>query len=253
MRLFDRTTRRTELTAAGRSFVKKARNVLSELEMSLVGIRDFSRRLTGTITIACVPSAVSFFLPGAIEQYHRQFPGIRVRVIDEASSVVLLAVARGEADFGLTYVGADEPDLEFTPILRDPFVLACLRTHPFASRRSVTWSDFAGRDDYITIAQGSGNRALIDDALAKNGDAPASFCEVRHVPALVSMIEAGLGIGIVPRLALPPGPHPVIVSVPIGEADAGRDLGAIRRKGKVLTVAAQHFWDLVVSDAATPY
>ena len=71
VRLFERTTRKMELTVAGRSFVEKARNVLAELESSLFGMEDLGRRLTGLVTIACVPSAVSFFLPNALKAYHQ--------------------------------------------------------------------------------------------------------------------------------------------------------------------------------------
>ena len=246
VRLFERTTRKMELTVAGRSFVEKARNVLAELESSLFGMEDLGRRLTGLVTIACVPSAVSFFLPNALKAYHQTYPGIRVRLIDETSSVVFLAVARGEADFGLTYIGTQEPDIEFTPILQDPFVLACQRDHPLAGKRSVSWAEIAQYPDYMLLAQGSGNRTLIDNALANAVRQPSWFCEVQHVPALVSMIEVGLGIGIVPKLALPRDRHRSLVSIPVTGPSVVRTLGVIRRKNRPLTVAAQHFFDLLV-------
>jgi DNA-binding transcriptional LysR family regulator len=246
VRLFERTTRKMELTVAGRSFVEKARNVLAELESSLFGMEDLGRRLTGLVTIACVPSAVSFFLPNALKEYHQTYPGIRVRLIDETSSVVFLAVARGEADFGLTYIGTQEPDIEFTPILQDPFVLACQRDHPLAGKRSVSWAEIAQYPDYMLLAQGSGNRTLIDSALANAVRQPSWFCEVQHVPALVSMIEAGLGIGIVPKLALPRDRHRSLVSIPVTGPSVVRTLGVIRRKNRPLPVAAQHFFDLLV-------
>jgi len=237
------------LTVSGRIFVEKARGVLTELEHSLFGMEDLARRLTGLVTIACVPSAVSFFLPAAIEKYHRAYPGIRLRLIDENSSTVFLAVARGEADFGLTYIGTQEPDIEFTPILQDPFVVACLKKHPLANQASVTWSDLAKYPDYMVLAPGSGNRTLIDNALANTIRPPQWFCEVQHVPALVSLIESGLGIGVVPKLALPPDRHRSIVSIPLTEPTIARTIGVIRLKGRPLTVAAQHFCDLLVSPA----
>ncbi|WP_345817010.1 LysR family transcriptional regulator (plasmid) [Paraburkholderia sp. PREW-6R] len=246
IRLFERTTRKMELTVAGRSFLEKARNVLTELESSLFGMEDLGRRLTGLVTIACVPSAVSFFLPGAVKAYHQKYPGIRVRLIDETTSVVFLAVARGDADFGLTYIGTQEPDIEFTPVLQDPFVLACQRDHPLAAKRSVSWTDLAKYPDYLLLAQGSGNRTLIDNALAQTVQQPHWFCEVQHVPALVSMIEAGLGIGVVPELALPRDRRRSVVGIPVTGPSVVRTLGVIRRKNRPLTAAAQHFFDLLV-------
>ena len=251
VRLLERTTRKMELTVSGRIFVEKARAVLTELEHSLFGMEDLARRLTGLVTIACVPSAVSFFLPTAIGKYHQAYPGIRLRVIDENSSTVFLAVARGEADFGLTYIGTQEPDIEFNPILQDPFVVACLKNHPLANRPSVTWSELAQHPDYMVLAPGSGNRTLIDNALANTVRPPQWFCEVQHVPALVSLIESGLGIGVVPRLALPKARHRSLVSIPLTEPTITRTIGVIRLKGRPLSVAAQHFFDLLVDPANT--
>jgi DNA-binding transcriptional LysR family regulator len=245
VRLFERTTRRVDLTTVGRSFAQRARHVLNELESSLLGTRDLAQRLAGQVTIACVPSAVAYFLPDVIREYHRRFPGIRVRLTDEASSDILLAVARGEADFGLTYIGSQEPDVEFRPVLKDPFVVACARGHPLARQRKVSWSQLA-KHEYMTLAQGSGNRTLIDLALADAGHSPQWFCEVHHVPALISLIEAGLGVAVVPRLAMPPASHANLVSIPLVEPAVSRTLGIIRRRGRPLPAAAQQFHDLLV-------
>lgn len=242
--LLARTTRRVELTAVGRSFVPKARNVLNELESALLGIRDVAERISGEVTLACVPSAVAYFLPGVIRQYHRQYPGIRIRVIDESSSEILLNVARGEADFGLSYIGTQEADIEFEPLLEEPFVVACPRDHPLARRRKLSWAELA-EHDYLTIAQGSGNRLLIDQALAHSNTRPRWFCEVHHVTALVSLVEAGLGLGVVPRLAMPPRGHPALVSIALHAPAVSRTLGLIKRRGRALSAAAQLFYDLV--------
>ena len=243
--LFSRTTRKVELTTVGRSFVPKAHSVLNELESALLGIRDVAERISGEVTLACVPSAVAYFLPGVIRQYHSQYPGIRIRVIDESSSEILLNVARGEADFGLTYIGTQESDMEFEPLLEDPFVVACATDHPLANRRKINWTELAQRD-YVTLAQGSGNRLLIDQALSHSDIRPRWFCEVRHVTALVSLVEAGLGLGVVPQLAMPPRGHPSLVSISPHEPKVTRTLGLIKRRGRALKASAQLFYDLIV-------
>lgn len=242
--LFTRSTRRVELTTVGRAFVHKARAVINELESSLVGIADFAERISGVVTIACVPSAVDYFLPAVIGAFHRMHPRIRVRLIDESSADLLLAVTNGEADFGLTYIGTKEPDIQFQPLLDDPFVLACTPEHPLAKRRSVAWSDLVGYD-YVSLAQGSGNRFLLDQVLAGLDKKPDWFCEVRHVPALVSLVEAGLGIGVVPRLALPPNGS--LKSIELKEPSLSRVLGIIQRRGRPLRAPAEAFQKLLLA------
>jgi DNA-binding transcriptional LysR family regulator len=241
--LLVRTTRKVELTTIGRTFVHKARAVLDELDNALVGIADFAQRISGEITVACVPSAVSHFLPAVIREFHRLHPHTRVRLIDESSADLLLSVANGDADLGLTYIGSQEPDIEFEPLLQDPFVLACPLDHPLARRRRVTWAELA-EHDYVSLAQGSGNRFLMDQALARLERKPDWYCEVRHVPALVSLVEAGLGVGVVPQLALPPSSR--LARVRLEEPAISRSIGIIRRRGRPLKLPAQQFHRLLV-------
>ncbi|WP_353744894.1 LysR substrate-binding domain-containing protein [Pseudomonas sp. PGPPP1] len=76
-------------------------------------------------------------------------------------------------------------------------------SRPPADRTGINGLGRPDRADYISLAQGSGNRFLIDQALANRDIRPRSFCEVKHVPELVSLAEAGLGVGVVPKLAMP--------------------------------------------------
>ncbi|ROR21421.1 DNA-binding transcriptional LysR family regulator [Comamonas sp. BIGb0124] len=244
--LFTRTTRKVELTTVGRTFVHRARNILNEVDSSLLGIHDLAERLSGEVTLACVPSAVGHFLPSVFEDYHRHYPRIRIRVLDEASSDVLLAVTRGDADFGVTYIGTQEADIEFMPLIEEAFVLACPSHHLLGKRKSVAWRELT-EHHYIALAQGSGNRFLIDQALAHSPSRPRWFCEVNHVPALVSLVAAGLGIGVVPRMALPPEGHEGLSAVPLVEPQVSRTLGLISRRGRPLRPAAQLLYDMLVA------
>lgn len=246
VRLFDRTTRSVNLTAVGRDFSRKARELLDELENTLLGIRDVAAKRTGEVTVACVPSAVFYFLPGVMKQYHERYPKIRVRVVDEDANAVLSTVIRGEADFGLNFIGTQEPEIEFEPVLKEPFVAACRRDHPIARKRRTTWAEL-NEHQYMTVAKSSGNRLLIDLALTDIPARPRWFYEVRHVSTLVALVEAGLGVAAVPRLAMPLTDHPTLVSVPLVDPAITRTVGLIRRRGRSLSPAAQQLYDLLLA------
>jgi DNA-binding transcriptional LysR family regulator len=199
---------------------------------------------SGEVTVACVPSAAYYYLPGFIKRYHARFPRIRVRVIDEGANAVLSTVLRGEADFGVDFVGAQEPELDFEAILEEPFVAACRHDHPIARKRRITWAQLAGYD-YMTVSKSSGNRLLIDHALAGVGARPRWTYETRHVSAMLGLVEAGLGVAAVPRLALPSGRHPILTGVPLVEPKVTRTLGLIRRRNRALPPAAQQLYDML--------
>ena len=80
VRLFERNTRHIALTTVGRGFLHKARHIIAELESALLGMRDTAERISGELTIACVPSAVAYFLPRVVKEYHAKYPRIRLRI-----------------------------------------------------------------------------------------------------------------------------------------------------------------------------
>jgi DNA-binding transcriptional LysR family regulator len=206
-----------ELTAVGRDFVRKARTLLDDLDAMLMGVRDVAANRWGQVTLACIPSTVHYFLPAVLRQYHARFPRIRVRIIDESANEVLSAVVHGEAELGLAITGSDEPTIDFEALLTEPFVAACHRDHPLARQRSVTWAEL-GNHDFMTVDKASGNRLVLDLALASKRERPQACFEVRHVSALVGFVESGLGVAAVPRLSMPRKGHPALVSVPLDQA-----------------------------------
>ncbi|CAD5372788.1 putative DNA-binding transcriptional regulator [Rubrivivax sp. A210] len=245
VRLLERTTRRVELTAVGREFSRKIEQLLEDLDNTLLGIRGVAATRMGEVTIACVPSTVYYYLSRVISRYHERYPKIRVKLIDASANEVLSAVVGGEADFGINFIGSQEHDIAFTPLLEERFVAACRRDHPLARRRQVSWAELAPYD-FIAVGKGSGNRLLLDQALAGMPGQPQSIYEARHVTTLLGLVEAGLGVAAVPAMAMPGADHPLLVSVPLVDPVVSRKVGLIQRKGRSLPPAAQQLHDFLV-------
>ena len=241
MRLLERTTRRVSLTAVGRDFARKVEQLLDDLDNTLLGIRGVAATRMGEVTIACVPSTVYYFLSQVIRRYHESYPKIRVKIFDASANEVLAAVARSEADFGLNFMGSQEPDIEFKPLMEERFVAACRRDHPLAKKRRVTWTELA-QYDYISVSKASGNRLLLDQALSGVAGRPQAIYETQHVTTMLGLVEAGLGVAAVPSIAMPGADHPLLVSVPLLDPVISRKIGLIRRKGRALSPAAQQLY-----------
>ena len=243
VRLLERTTRRVTLTAVGRDFERKVRELLDDLDATLLGIRGVAVTRMGEVTVACVPSTVYYYLSHVIGRYHERCPKVRVKVLDASANEVLAAVARGEADFGLNFIGAQEGELEFKPLVEERFVAACRRDHPLAKLRRLTWAQLSDHD-YISVGRTSGNRVLLDQALAGVEGRPQAIYEAQHVTTTLGLVEAGLGVAAVPSMAMPPPDHPLLVSVPLVDPVVTRKVGLIRRRGRSLSAAAQQLYDL---------
>ena len=243
VRLLERTTRRVTLTAVGRDFERKVRELLDELDVTLMGIRGVAATRMGEVSVACVPSTVYYYLSQVIRRYHELCPKVRVKVFDASANEVLAAVSRGEADFGLNFIGAQEGDLEFKPLVEERFVAACRRDHPLAALRRVSWAQLC-EHDYISVGRTSGNRVLLDQALASVRNRPQAIYEAQHVTTTLGLVEAGLGVAAVPSMAMPGPEHPLLVSVPLVEPVVSRKVGLLRRRGRSLSPAAQQLFDL---------
>jgi DNA-binding transcriptional LysR family regulator len=239
VRLFDRTTRSVELTLLGRRFLGQIRGLVEDLDRSVLSLRDAAELEAGDVTIGCVLSTVHHFLPPVIRAFREQHPRVLVRIIEEGADEVLASVKQGEADLALNYIGMQDPEVEFTPLLKEPYVLACPAGHPLAKRRSVGWEELAAYP-LARVSQASRNRLFIDQALAELPPLPRPICEVRHVSTLIGLVEDGLGIAVVPQLTLP-RTSASVVGVRLEKPAIGRTLGIIRRSGRSLSPAAAAF------------
>jgi DNA-binding transcriptional LysR family regulator len=226
----------------GRDFDRKVQQLLDDLDQTLLGIRGVATSRMGEVTIASVPSTVYYFLSQVISRYHERYPKIKVKVFDASANEVLSAVSRSEADFGLNFVGSQEPDSEFKTLIEERFVAACRRDHPLAGKRRVTWTELA-QYDYISVSKASGNRLLLDQALSSVPGRPQGIYETQHVTTMLGLVEAGLGVAAVPSMAMPGADHPLLVSVPLHDPVVTRKIGLIRRKGRSLSPAAQQLYE----------
>jgi DNA-binding transcriptional LysR family regulator len=245
VRLFDRTTRSVALTLLGGRFLGEMRGLVEDLDRSVLSLRDAADLEAGDVTIGCVFSAVHHFLPPVIRAFRAKHPNVLVRIIEEGADEVLASVKHGEADLAVNYIGMQDPEVEFAPLLKEPYVLACPAGHPLARRRSVRWEELA-QHPLARVSHASRNRLFIDQALAELPPLPRPTIEVRHVSTLIGLVESGLGLAVVPQLTLPLD-RATVVGVKLDKPAVHRTLAIVRRRGRSLSPAAAAFARLLTS------
>jgi DNA-binding transcriptional LysR family regulator len=244
--LLERTTRHVAPTAMGRSFAPLAQRLLAEFDEQLMGMGDFKRTQSGQIIIACVPTAAFYFLPRAIEKFNKTYPNIRFRILDLSANDGLEAVARGEAEFGINFMGISDTQLTFTPLIDDPFGLACRKDHRLATRKRLNWTDLEG-ESIIGVSRASGNRILLESALAKLNVSLRFQYEVNHLTTSLGLVEKGLGLSVLPRMATPSNAHPIIITRPLTNPIVNRTIGIVARHSAPLSPAAERFQKTLMS------
>ena len=242
--LVERTTRSVALSAIGLEFLPEARRLLGELSAALLEIHEKGRAQRGEVSIACVPTAGVRYLPRIIDEYSARFPENRVRILDHASSAVADAVLRREAEFGIQIGGSHHPDLTSVPLLTDRFVLICRGDHPLAGRASLAWKDLRSHP-LIFVGVVSGNRPLLDAALARRNIELDARYEVQHSSTAVGLVAAGVAPAIVPSLAIDEAAYPDLRVVPLTDPVVTRSLVLVSRANARLSPAAQALYDLI--------
>ncbi len=243
IRLLDRTTRRVSLTNVGRPFLAQARVALDGLEDAVLRLSDTASIGRRRVTVACVPSVARHVLPAVLKQFADLHPHVQLRVIDENANTVLASVLGGDADFGLNFIGAQEPGIVFDAITEETYVLVLRRDHPWAARQCIRWAELAG-EKMVAMSRQSGNRLLLDNALANLAERPVAFHEANHVTGALGLVEAGLGMAALPDLALPPT-HPDLVAIALVEPSIHRTLGLVSSKDRPLQPLAAKLYGML--------
>jgi DNA-binding transcriptional LysR family regulator len=243
--LFERTTRHVAPTLVGRSFAPRARNILNDVEETVIGMHGSGAKLSGQITIACVPTAAFHLLPRAIQRFNEKFPRIRFRILDVSANEGLESVRKGEAEFGINFIGGSEPELCFTPMVEDEFVLVCRKDHPLAAKRQLRWKDLEGHA-LIGVSRASGNRLIMENALGSTGVSVGFLYEVNHLTTSLGLVEQGLGLAVVTRLAAPRDGHPILLIKSLREPSVKRTIGLLERRSGSLSPAAQRFREMLL-------
>lgn len=250
VRLFDRTTRRVSLTEDGEQFLTHASDALASLQNAISDVGDRVERRAGVVTVACIPSVANHLLPAVLARFAKLHPATRIKMMDHSAPTVLQAVVEKQADFGVNFLGAQEPSIDFAAIVKERYVLVVPARHPLAKLRSVGWDDLVD-ERFISLAADSGNRMLLDNAVAQARARPTSHVEVNHVEGALALVRAGLGVSAIPRLALTGGAARELVGVPLSRPQVSRTLGLITRKGHRLSPQADTLVKLLTQELKT--
>jgi len=244
VKLIERTTRSVALSRIGLDFLPQARRLLSDLSNAMTEIRESGKAQRGDVAIACVPTVGVQYLPRIIQEYATRYPANRIKILDHASSGVAEAVLQREAEFGINIAGPQHPELTSVALLEDRFVLICRDGHPLAKRKSLTWKQAAGYP-LIFAGEVSGNRPLLDAALATRSVALRSHYEVQRSSTAVGLVAQGVAAAIVPLLAIQKGAYPTIKVVALTDPPVSRTLVLVSRKTAQLSPAARALYDMI--------
>lgn len=201
IRLFDRNNRRVVLTEAGKAFLNDVRITLGRLADATLRARDVGQGLAGRIEIGLSGSHFLGPVPTLIARYTKQYPQVSV-LLNEMNPAAQLEALRGHRiDVSISRTKVDDEVLKSMPLWPDPVVAALPRAHALAGRKRLALPDLAGEAFVVLRQETSGFARALAQACAQAGVSLRVTQTVAEVPAQVALVEAGLGVALVPRSA----------------------------------------------------
>ena len=243
VKLLDRTTREVVLTEAGQQLAMRLERLLDELNSTLRDVGRLGQQLSGTVRVAASQTISAHLIPQCIAESNHRYPDIDFVLHDRPQQWVLESIRQGDVDFGIVIDPGAVSDLECEVVLSEPFLLLCRDDDPLASLSQVAWQALQGAN-LVLQDYASGSRPLIDAALAAQGVKATIVQEIGHPATLFPMVEAGIGISVLPALALPL-PQGSRLTVKRFLPCIERQLMLVRRKNRSLSGAAHACWDVV--------
>jgi DNA-binding transcriptional LysR family regulator len=235
--LFERTTRRVQLTAAGREFVAVAERVLNDLRISVRSMRDLADQQRGQVIVAALESVATGMLSRVIAEYHAARPAIELHVREGVHGAVLDDIRSGVADLGITFVDGLPDTIAIVPLGREVFRVVMPHQHHLASPRGVTMKQIA-REPLVSLPNESRTRRTIDAAASKQGITLQHAVTVARLATVMSFVRAGLGMAIVPADAIAGFNTDGLKTLPIVGPTLSQNLGLITLKEREPTPAA---------------
>lgn len=240
IRLFDRTTRRVELTEGGREFRNTAAKIVEDLELAARHAHELATRKRGKVAIAAPPLLAGTILPWAIADFRAEFPGIQVAVTEARADEIVEHVRTGDVDCGFGTFRAGEDGIVAAPVTSDSLALFCQPSHPFAKKRRLNWRELDNQPQ-VALTRDSGIRLLVELGCETARIGMAIAHEVSHVTTALTMVEAGLGIAVLPTYAQVAARQRAVVAVPLTNPTMTRDILLITQAGRSISPALSSF------------
>ena len=234
-KLFERTTRAVKPTLAAKRLRLRAEAILDEAQETTRALLDesmaYNHQRARSITLATIPTVISDLIIPAIQSFRKKHPTTRIRLLDMAANEVAEAVALGEADFGVCSVATLEPTTRFEFLFDDPMMVAMKCGHRLAEAEQVPWAHLQ-EERLILPSRSTGNRMLIDDALARAGLPLSWSFEVTRTSTALELVSAGLGIAPLPRSAIASVDLAKIRILPLEQPIISRPVGFLTRSAQ---------------------
>ncbi len=231
-RLFDRLGRSVRLTDVGKAFLPRARAVLRELEAAKGDVVERKESVAGVLTVGVIPTIAPHFLPSRLTSFTRQFPQARVTIVEEITPILLDRLRASTVDIAILALPLRGHEFDTFALLTERLFAALPKKHALAGRRWLALKDLR-KEPFLLLRDGHCFRDTVVAACDRARLNPQIIFESGQFSSILSMVGSGMGVSIVPEMAVEK--HSRCRYVRIADDEAIRTVGATVLRGRSLT------------------
>jgi LysR family transcriptional regulator, hydrogen peroxide-inducible genes activator len=237
-RLFDRLGRSVRLTEVGKTFLPRARAVLRELEAARGDVVESKDSVSGQVTVGVIPTVAPYFLPSVLAAFSKRYTEAAVSVVEEITPLLLERLRTGTIDLALLALPVRGHEFEALPLLTEPLFAALHQKHRLARRSAISLRDLR-KEPFLLLRDGHCFRENAVAACDRARVSPQVVFESGQFSSLLGLVGAGVGVSLVPAMAV--DRRPQVRFVRISDPAATRTIGAVTLRGRSLSRAHQAF------------
>ncbi len=202
VKLFDRSTRRVELTDSGRTLLVRAREILGAVEEAGAEARGAELGERGQLEIGFVSSATLSLLPPALRLFRERYGGVELDLRELASVEQLEALYEGEIRVGLVRLPLQAPGIQLEPVLAEPLVVALPVGHPLESHETISLEEVAELPlIFFQRRLEPGSHEQIIELLSRVGALPKVAQYAVHLQTVIGLVASDIGVAILAESA----------------------------------------------------
>ena len=199
-RLFERTGRSVTLTDAGHAFMPHAQRALQAVQEGTDAIEAVRHGDVGSIRLGSSSSIATYVLPKILRHFRENRPRVHVHLTTGNSEDLIEKLIAGETHVVVSRL-TQHPEVESLHLYNDDLALVVSPSHPFAARGRVTIAE-AGREPFLFFERSSSYHSIVYSMFLRVGVVPESVMELDSMETTKHMVEAGLGIAILPVVSV---------------------------------------------------
>ncbi len=242
--LFDRVGRNVRLTEAGEALLPHARAVMAQVEAGRAEMAERIGLRRGRATIGTPPTVGTKLLPPVLAAFNRQYPGIELRLHEAGVQTLLDLLETGLTDVAVVTLPVEDEQLTVMPLFTEEMVVAVWREHHLAGQEQVEIRQLQ-HEPWVLSPQNYELREATLSACLAAGFAPHVVLDGGETDTLLRFVAAGIGVALVPRLAMLGASD--LVPLRVCDQRLTRTLGIVWRGDRAASPAARALREFMVA------